>query len=145
MIDWVNGLITLCPFLQQNQVLLYVIANISLVTLLISNNFLYSLDPIVSILTSKTSMSTFKQSNIAIIGITAFLYIWKLLSFSYFQICFCFSSIQANSAHLVESAPDYFYILKINLEEGTQLPVSTIYFLSVFKQEALKKLRKISI
>jgi len=53
-------------------------------------------------------------------------------------------SIQANSAHLVKSAPDYCYNLKINLEEGTQLPVGTIYFLSAFKQEALKKLRKTS-
>jgi len=91
----------------------------------------------------------------------------KLPDFSNFELCLCFSDIQANSTKLTE-APDLSnvpskyhkftdvfsktkaevltphcpYNLKINLEEGVQPPVGSIYSLSASKQEALKEFIK---
>jgi len=92
------------------------------------------------------------------------LHISKLLGFSNFKLYLHSSDIQANSTKLAEAPDlsnvpseyyeftDFFsktkakvfashrpYDLKINLEEGTQPPVSPIYSLSASEQEALKK------
>jgi len=88
----------------------------------------------------------------------------KLSGFSNFELCFCSSDIQANSAKLAEApnlsnvsskyhefvdvfsktkaevfTPHYFYDLKINLEEGAQPPVGPIYSLLVSEQKTFKK------
>jgi len=88
----------------------------------------------------------------------------KLSGFHNFELYLCSSDIQANSAKLAETPDlsnvpskyheftDIFsktkaetlpshcpYDLKINLEEGTQPPVSPIYSLLASEQEALKK------
>jgi len=92
------------------------------------------------------------------------LHVLKLLGSNNFKICLCSSDIQANSAKLAEAldlfnipskyhqftnvfsktkakvlTPHYLYNLQINLEEGTQPPVSLIYSLSASKQETLKE------
>jgi len=111
-------------------------------------------------------MSNSKQSNIAIIGIVAFLCISKLPGSSNFELCLYSLNIQTNSTKLAE-APDLFnipskyyefanifsktkaevltsyhsYNLKINLED-TQPLVSPIYSLSASEQETLKKFIK---
>ena len=51
LIDQINKQITFCSSLYKNQVSLYIIANILLATLSISNNSLYLLNSIISILT----------------------------------------------------------------------------------------------
>jgi len=105
-----------------------------------------------------------RRPNIAIIGATAFLHASKLLGSHNFELCLCSSDIQANSTKLAET-PDLFnvpseyhkfanifsktkaevlpphhpYDLKINLEEGAQPPVGSIYSLSASEQEALKE------
>ena len=81
-----------------------------------------------------------------------------------FKLCLCSSDIQANSTKLAETPnlsnvpskyhefanifsktkaevlpPHHLYDLKINLEEGTQSLVSSIYSLSASEQEALKE------
>ena len=109
-------------------------------------------------------MSNSKQSNIAIIGAAAFLHTSKLLGSNNFELCLCSSNIQANSAKLAEASDlsnipsEYYkfanifsktkaktlpshcsYNLKINLEEGAQLPVGPIYSLLASEQKALKK------
>jgi len=88
----------------------------------------------------------------------------KLLDSHNFELCLCSSDIQANFAKLAETPdlsnipskyhefadvfsktkaevlpPHCPYDLKINLEEGAQLPVGPIYSLSASKQEALKE------
>ena len=125
---------------------------------------LQSSDSMVSIPVSETSISNSKRPNITIISATAFLHTSKLLDSHNFKLCLCFSDIQANSTKFAE-APDlsnipseyhkfadifsktkakvltfhYPYNLKINLEKDAQPPVSPIYSLSIFKQEALKE------
>ena len=109
-------------------------------------------------------MSNSEQSNIVIIGTAAFLHTSKLSGSNNFELCFCSSDIQANSAKLAEASdlsnipseyykfanifsktkaeilpPHCSYNLKINLKEGAQLPVGPIYSLLVSKQKALKK------
>ena len=109
-------------------------------------------------------MSNSKWSNITIIGAIACLCTSKLLGSHNFELCFYSPDIQTNSTKLAEApdlsnipskyhefanifsktkaevlAPRWPYDLKINLEEGTQLPVSPIYSLSAFEQKALKK------
>jgi len=94
----------------------------------------------------------------------AFLQASKLPGSSNFEICLCLSNIQANSTKLAETSnlsnvpSEYYefanifsktkaevltsycsYDLQINLEEGAQLPVGPIYFLSTSEQETLKK------
>jgi len=119
----------------------------------------------VSIPASETSVSNSKQPNIAIIGAAAFLYTSKLLGSHNFELCLCSLDIQANSTKLAEAPdlsnvpskyhefanvfsktkaeilpPHHLYDLKINLEEGAQLPVGPIYSLSASEQESLKEL-----
>ena len=109
-------------------------------------------------------MSASEQSNIAIISATTFLHVSNLSGSSKFQLCLYSLNIQANSAKLVETfnlsnvlseyhkftnifsktkaeilTSHYSYNLQINLKEGAQSLVGLIYFLSAFKQEALKK------
>ena len=109
-------------------------------------------------------MSNSRQPNIAIIGTAAFLRASKLLGSHNFELCLRSSDIQANSAKLAETpdlsnvpskyhefadvfsktkaevlAPHYSYDLKINLEEGAQPLVGSIYSLSASEQEALKE------
>ena len=118
----------------------------------------------VSRLVSETSVSNSKKLNITIISAIAFLHISKLPDSSNFKLCLHSSDIQANSTKLAKApnlsnisseyykftnvfsktkakvlAPHHSYDLKINLKEGAQLLVGSIYSLSVFKQEALKK------
>jgi len=139
-------------------------ANIPLASPSLLDISLQSLDFTVSIPASETSMSNSEQLNIAIIGTTAFLYTSKLPDSSNFELCLCFSDIQANSTKLAEApdlsnisseyhefadifsktkaevlAPHCSYDLKINMEEGAQPLVGPIYFLSASKQEALKE------
>ena len=101
----------------------------------------------------------------------AFFYTSKLPDSSKFQLCFCFSDIQANFVYLVKSSsnlsyvpskyhkftevfsksktevftPHHPYNLKINLE-GVQPLVGTIYSLLASEKETLKEfIKKISI
>jgi len=127
-------------------------ANILLVSPFFLDISLQSSVSTVSIPASKTSVSNFKQPNIAIIGAVVFLHVSKLLGSSNFELCLCSLDIQTNSAKLAE-APDLFnvpseyhkfanvfsktkaevltphhsYDLKINLEEDAQPPVGPIY------------------
>ena len=125
---------------------------------------LQSPDSAVSIPTSETSISNSKQPNIAIIGTAAFLCVSKLSGFHNFKLCLHSSDIQANSTKLAETSDlsnvpfEYHefanvfsktkaevlsshhpYDLKINLEEGAQPPVGSIYSLSTSEQKALKE------
>jgi len=150
--------------LQENLALSYVVANTPLVSLSSPNTSLQSLNSIVSILASETFVSTSEQPNITIIGSVVFLYTSKLLSSSKFQLCLCFSDIQANSAQLAETSDllnvspkyhkftdifskvkaevftlHYFYDLKINLEENAQSSVDLMDSLLASEQETLKK------
>ena len=100
-------------------------------------------------------MSNSEPPNIAIIGAAAFLHASKLLGSHNFELCLCSSDIQANSAKLTETPdlsnilseyhkfadvfsktkaevlpPHCLYDLKINLEEGAQPLVGSIYSLS---------------
>ena len=109
-------------------------------------------------------VSTSKQPNITIIGAAAFLQGLKLPGSHNFELCLHSLDIQANSVKLAEAsdfsnvpskyyeftdifsktkaevlAPHHYYDLQINLKEGAQPPVSPIYSLSAFKQEAFKK------
>jgi len=151
-------------FLQKNLAPSYIIANTSLVSPFFLDISLQSSDSMVSIPASETSVSNSRQPNIAIIGAAAFLHVSKLLGSHNFELCLHSLDIQANSAKLAE-APDlsnvpseyhkfadifsktkaevlplhHPYDLKINLEEDTQPPVSSIYSLLTSEQEALKE------
>jgi len=150
--------------LQENLDPSHVIANILLASLSFLNISLQSSDFVVSMPASEIFMSNSEQPNIAIIGAAAFLHISKLLGSHNFELCLHSSDIQANSTKLAEApdlsnvpskyhefadifsktkaevlTPHYFYDLKINLKEGAQLPVGSIYSLSASEQEALKK------
>ena len=139
-------------------------ANIPLASLSLLDTSLQSSDSMVSIPASEISVSNSEQSNITIIDIAAFLHASKLPGSHNFELCLCFSDIQANSAKLVETSdlsnvPSEYhkfanifskikaktlpshrpYDLKINLEEGAQPPVGPIYSLSASEQEALKE------
>ena len=165
LIDWVNGSINFCPFLQENLAPSHIIANTPLISPSFLDTSLQSLDSIVSIPASETLISNSEQSNITIIGATAFLCTSKLPGSSNFELCLHSPDIQANSAKLAEVpdlsnvpfkyhkfanvfsktkakvlAPHCPYDLKINLEEGAQPLVGPIYSLSASKQETLKKL-----
>jgi len=119
---------------------------------------------VVSIPASETSVSNYRRPNIAIVGAAAFLRASKLPGSHNFELCLCFSDIQANSAKLAETPdlsnvpseyhefadvfsktkaevlhPHHSYDLKINLEEGAQPLVGLIYSLSASEQEALKE------
>jgi len=99
-----------------------------------------------------------------IIGTAAFVCTSKLLDSYNFELCLCSLDIQANSTKLAkapdisnvpseyhefanifsktkaETLPPYCpYNLKINLEEGAQPSVGSIYSLSASEQEALKE------
>ena len=106
-------------------------------------------------------MFIFKWSNI---GATAYLWASNLLGSNNFELCLCSSDIQVNSTKLTETSDlsnvsskyhkfaDIFsktkaevlasyhsYDFWINLEEGAQPLVGSIYSLSASKQKALKK------
>ena len=161
LIDWINGSINFCPSLQENLTPSYITANTPLASLSFLDIPLQSLDSIVSIPISETSMSNSKWPAIAIISAAAFLHTSKLLGSNNFELCLCSLDIQANSTKLAE-APDLSnvpfkyhkfadvfsktkaevlapYDLKINLEEGAQPLVGPIYSLLASEQEALKK------
>jgi len=146
--------------LQENLTSPHVIANIPLASLSSLDISLQSSDSGVSIPGSEIFVSNSEQSNITIIGATAFLYTLKLPDSSNFELYLCSSDIQANSAKLVKAsdlsnvpseyheftdvfsktkaevlAPHYPYNLKINLEEGAQPLVGPIYSLLAFKQD----------
>ena len=139
-------------------------ANILLVSLLFLDISLQSLESVVSISASETFMSTSEQSNIIIISAMAFLQTSKLLGSSNFELCLHSLDIQTNSTKLAEASDlsnvssEYYkftdvfsktkaefftsycpYDLRINLEEGAQPLVGSIYSLSVFEQETLKE------
>ena len=139
-------------------------ANILLVSLLFLDISLQSLESVVSISASETFMSTSEQSNIIIISAVAFLQTSKLLGSSNFELCLHSLDIQTNSTKLAEASDlsnvssEYYkftdvfsktkaefftsycpYDLRINLEEGAQPLVGSIYSLSVFEQETLKE------
>ena len=167
LIDWVNGSINFHPSLQENLASSCIAANTPLVSLFFLDTSLQSLDSVVFISVSETSISNSEQLNITIIGAVAFLCTSKLSGFHNFELCLHSLDIQANSVKLVE-APDlsnipskyheftdvfsktkaevlashWPYNLKINLEEGAQPPVSPIYSLSASEQEALKEFIK---
>jgi len=164
LIVWVNGSINFHPYLEKNLSSSHIAANIPLASSSLPDIPLQSLDSVVSISTSETSMSNSKQSNIAIIDTAAFLHVLKLPGSSNFELCLCSLDIQTNTTKLAE-APDlsnvsskyhefadvfsktkaevlashHPYDLKINLEEGTQPLVNPIYSLSAFEQETLKE------
>ena len=143
LIDWVNGSINFCPSLQENLAPSCIVANIPLASPSLLDTPLQLSDSIVSISTSKTSISNSKRPNIIIIGAAAFLHTLKLLGSHNFELHLYSSDIQTNSAKLAE-APDLSnvpseyhkfadifsktkaealpphcpYDLKINLEEG---------------------------
>ena len=167
LIDWVNGSIKFCLSLQENLASFCIMANTPLASLSFLNTSLQSLDSVVSILASKTSVSNSEWPNITIIGTSAFLHTSKLLGFHNFKLCLCFLDIQANSTKLAEAPnlsnvpskyhefTDIFsktkaevltshrsYDLKINLEESVQPLVGPIYSLLAPKQEALKEFIK---
>ena len=150
--------------MQKNLAPSRIAANIPLASPSFLDTFLQSLDSVVFIPTSETSVSNSGQSNIAIIGTAAFLCVLKLPGFHNFELCLCSSDIQANSAKLAETpdlsnvsseyhkfanvfsktkaevlSPHCPYDLKINLKEGAQPLVGPIYFLSALEQEALKE------
>ena len=150
--------------MQENLASSCVVANTPLASPSFLDTPLQSLDSTVSISVSETSMSNSEQSNIVIIGTAAFLHTSKLSGSNNFELCFCSSDIQANSAKLAEAsdlsnvsskyheftnvfsktkdevlAPHQPYDLKINLEEDAQPPVGPIYSLSASEQEALKE------
>jgi len=164
LIDWVNGSINFCPSLQENLVPSHVAANTLLASPFFLDNPLQSLDSVVSILASETSVSNSGQSNIAIIGAAAFLHASKLPGSHNFELYLCSLDIQANSTKLAETPdlsnvpseyhefanvfsktkaevlpPHRPYDFKINLEESAQPSVGPIYFLSASKQKALKE------
>jgi len=137
-------------------------ANTPLAFLSFLDILLQSLDSMVSISASETSVSNSGQPNIAIIGAAAFLCTSKLLGFYNFELCLRSLDIQANSTKLAEASdlsnvpseyhefanifsetkvltPHHPYDLKINLEEGAQPPVGPIYSLLASKQETLKE------
>ena len=171
LINWVNGSINFYLSLQENLTSFHVVANTPLVSPFSLNTLLQSLDFIVSIPASETSISNSKRPNIVIIGVATFLCISKLLGSSNFKLCLCSLDIQTNSTKLAEasdlsnvpseyykfanvfsktkaevSTPHCPYDLKINLEEGAQPLVGPIYSLLASKQEALKEfIEEISI
>ena len=118
----------------------------------------------ISISASETSVFISKQSNITIIGASAFLQTLKLSDSSNFKLCLCSLNIQVNFTKLAEApnlsnisskyheftdifsktkaevlTPHCSYDFQINLEKSVQPLVSSIYSLSTFEQEALKK------
>ena len=150
--------------MQENLTPFYVVTNTLLASLSFLDIHLQSLDSMVSIPISETSVSNSEQPNIAIIGATAFLHVSKLLGSHNFELYLHSSDIQANSTKLIEApnlfnvpseyhefanvfsktkaeilTPHHSYDLKINLEEGAQPPVGPIYSLSASEQEALKE------
>ena len=150
--------------MQENLAPSYVTTNIPLGSLSFLDTLLQSLNSMVSIPASETSISNSEWSNITIISAAAFLHASKLLGFYNFKLCLCFLDIQANSAKLAETpdlsnilskyyefadifsktkaevlSPHCPYNLKINLKEGAQPLVGPIYSLSASEQEALKK------
>jgi len=164
LIDWVNGLINFHPSLQENHALSHIVANKPFTSLSFPNIPLQLLDSIVSIPASKTSVSNSGQPNIAIIGAAAFLYTPKLPGSHNFELYLCSLNIWANSTKFAETPdlsnvsskyykftnvfsktkakvlpPHCSYDLKINLKEGAQPPVGSIYLLSASEQEALKE------
>jgi len=136
--------------LWENLALFCIVANTPLVSLSLLDISLQSLDSVVSIPVSKTSVSNSEQL--------------KLPNSSNFELYLHSLDIQANFTKLVEVsdlsnvhseyhefanifsktkakvlAPYHPYDLKINLEEGTQPLVGPIYSLSASEQETLKK------
>ena len=137
--------------MQENLTFSHVTANTPLVSLFFLDISLQSLDSVVSIPTSETSMFNSRQPNITIISVVAFLHVSKLLDSHNFELCLYSLDIQANSAKLAKAlnlsnvsseyyeftnvfsktkaevlAPHYSYNLKINLEEGAQPPVCQV-------------------
>jgi len=151
LINWVNGSINFHPSLQENLASSCITANTPLASPSLLDIPLQSLDFIVSIPASETSVSNSEQPNITIIGVAAFLCISKLLGSHNFKLCLCSLDIQANFTKLAETPdlsnisseyhefanvfsqtkakilPSYRpYDLKINLEEGAQPLVGPI-------------------
>ena len=164
LIDWVNGSINFHPSLQENLAPFHITANTPLASPFFLDSPLQSLDSMVSIPVSETSISNSEWPNIAIISAAVFLHASKLLGSYNFKLCLCSSDIQANSIKLAKIpdlsnipskyhefanvfsqtkaeilAPHYSYNLKINLEEGAQPLVGPIYSLLASDQEALKE------
>ena len=150
--------------MQENLAPSCIAANTPLASLFFLDTPLQSLDSVVSISVSEISTSNSERSNIAIIGAAAFLRVSKLLGSHNFELCLCSSDIQANSTKLAKTPdlsnipskyhefadvfsktkaevlpPYHSYDLKINLEEGAQPLVGSIYSLSISEQEALKE------
>ena len=150
--------------MQENLTPSRVVANTLLVSLFFLDTPLQSLDFVVSILISETSVSNSKRPNIAIIGTAVFLHTSKLPGSNNFELYLYSSEIQTNSTKLAKApnlsnipskyhefadifsktktevlSPHHSYDFKINLEEGAQSPVSPIYSLSVSEQETLKE------
>ena len=88
--------------MQENLAPLCVAANIPLASLSFLDNSLQSLDSVVSIPASETSISNSEQPNITIIGAVAFLHASKLPGSHNFELCLHFLDIQANSTKLAE-------------------------------------------
>ena len=101
LIDWGNRLINFHPS--------HVRANIPLVSSSLLDTFLQSLNSVVSISASETSMSNSEWANITIIGTAAFLCVSKLLGSNNFELYLHSLDIQANSTKLAE-APDLFNV-----------------------------------
>ena len=93
LIDWVNGLINFYLSLQKNLAPSYIMANTLLASLSSLDNPLQSLDSVVFIPISETSISNYKQFNITIISVTVFLHVSKLLGSSNFKLCLYSSDI----------------------------------------------------
>ena len=150
--------------MQENLTYSHVAANTPLASLFFLDTPLQSSDSMVSIPTSKTSVSNFEQPNITIICAAAFLRASKLLGSNNFKLYLCSLNIQTNSAKLAETSdlsnvlskyyefanifsqtkaeilpPHCSYDLKINLKEGAQPLVGSIYSLSASEQETLKE------
>ena len=89
LIDWVNGLINFRPSLQENLAPSRVAANTPLASLFFLDTPLQSLDSMVSIPASETSVSNSEQPNIAIIGAAAFLHVSKLPGSNNFELYLC--------------------------------------------------------
>ena len=150
--------------MQENLAPSRVAANTPLASLFFLDTPLQSLDSVVSIPASEISTSNSERSNITIIGAVAFLCASKLLGSHNFELCLRSLDIQANSAKLAKTPdlsnvpskyhefanifsktkaevfpPHRPYDLRINLEEGAQPLVGSIYSLSASEQEALKE------
>ena len=103
LIDWINRLINFHLSLQENLTPSRIVANRLLASLSLLDTPLQSLDSIVSISVSKTSMSNSEWPNIVIIGAAVFLHTSKLSDSYNFELCLRSLDIQANFTKLAEA------------------------------------------